>query len=235
VSCAGQVRRRHAPFSPGGRPRRRVRRLPHAGDALHGRRSASRPQSSRAPARSVGDTRRAQRVHELPRGSQARLGHGEGAGLVRTQRRRVSAVRGGVPRCREGRTRRHRAADGVDPRPIRARHRAGLGAGANAGRSRPLAGRRRRAEAGGRRSRSARAPRGRRCWRRSGRRRSARMRGRLTSARPRSSSMPSARTRIGRNPGPISGPFSRRGDGSPTPRRNFARRSCSSERSCRRT
>ena len=70
-----------------------------------------------AAAGSIGRVRRAQRVHALSHRSQARLGGGTGADLVRPGPRRLSTIRRGVPPCGDGRRCRGPAARRDSPRP----------------------------------------------------------------------------------------------------------------------
>ena len=75
------TRRRIIP--PAGRARRRLRRLPHADAHLHGGRPAPRPQPPHPAPRSLGEARRAERLHALPRRPPGRVGGQAGGGLVR--------------------------------------------------------------------------------------------------------------------------------------------------------
>ena len=68
-----------------------MRRLPHAGDHVHGRRSAPRSQLARAATRSVGEARRAECVQRLPREPIGGLGRDAPSSSGTDTRRRASS------------------------------------------------------------------------------------------------------------------------------------------------
>ena len=85
-----------ASLPPGGLARRRLPRLPHADHDLHGGRPAPRPQLPRPAAGPLGEARRAERLHAMPRRAAGRVGGQAGRGVVRARAARVSALRRGA-------------------------------------------------------------------------------------------------------------------------------------------
>ncbi len=89
-----EVRRQGASLPSRRHARRRVRQLPHAGDDLHGGRSAPRPQPAGAAARPVGEARHPERLQRVPPRK-----HGAVVGrLGRALVRRAAAQRGPLRR-----------------------------------------------------------------------------------------------------------------------------------------
>ena len=95
VPPAERVRRGRAPSSTPGPAGQPVRRLPHAGQDLHGGRPAPRSRVPRAAARPRRPHRRARRLHRLPCGQGCDLGRGphRASGTVRPDAARRSSAR----------------------------------------------------------------------------------------------------------------------------------------------
>ncbi len=126
VPSAGEVRRRRAHRTSRRHARRRVRRVPHADDDLHGRRPAPRPLDAHPAARRLGEARHAERLQRLPRqgdravgGRRHRAWTGKAPGELPELRR--GAARGS--QARPGAWRAARADRGRDAAGARARER----------------------------------------------------------------------------------------------------------------
>ena len=119
-----QVRGAGASLPSAGLARRRLHRLPHAHDHLHGGRSAPRSQPPHPAPGPLGEARRAQRVHAMPRRPPGRVGGQAGGGLVRAYPARIPALRRGARSGLDRRCGRDGAAAGRRPRRRPAGHRA---------------------------------------------------------------------------------------------------------------
>ncbi len=90
-----EVRRQGASLPSRRHARRRVRQLPHAGDHLHGGRSASRPQPAGPAARPVREARHPERLQRLPPREHGAVVGGLGRALVRRAAAQRSSLRRG--------------------------------------------------------------------------------------------------------------------------------------------
>ncbi len=91
-----EVRDAGASLPSAGLARRRLHRLPHADHHVHGGRPAPRPQPPHPAPGSLGEARRAQRLHAMPRRPAGRVGGQAGGGLVRAHPARIPALRRGA-------------------------------------------------------------------------------------------------------------------------------------------
>ena len=93
----GDQVRRQEPLLPSARLARvDLRRVPHADDDVHGRRPAPRSQPAHPAAGPERDAGHAQRLQQVSRRQERRMGRGQGSRMVRAHPRRLSDLRRGA-------------------------------------------------------------------------------------------------------------------------------------------